>query len=166
MSDERRHSTRATRDADRGVVATALLGSDPRPARRRRLAAVALGLALVTVSAYELGLFTNGGGVVFIPFYAALVGLAAACWAGYARQGLLAGWVLTVATLFGWQAEWATDISARPLVERIAYVLDPAGLASLAVLGAILAVVGVSVGAAARWSVETLRAGRRARADG
>jgi hypothetical protein len=166
MSDERHRGGRATGDADRGVVATALLGSGPLPARWRRLAAVALGLALLTFSAYELGPFTNGGGVVFIPFFAALVGLAAACWAGYARQGLLAGWLLTVATLLGWQAEWATGISARPLVDRIAYVLEPAGLAYLAVLGAILAVVGFSVGAAARWSVETLRAGRRARTDG
>lgn len=166
MPDEQGRETGPSRGVERGLLWTLLFGTERLTTRSTRLAGLAVGLALVTFTAYELGLFTNGGGVVFVPPYAALVGLSAACWAGYARQGLLAGWLLTAATLFGWQAEWATGISARPLVDRIAYVLEPTGLAYLAVLGAILAVVGFSVGTAVRWSVETLRAGRRARTDG
>ncbi|MFC5368302.1 hypothetical protein [Salinirubrum litoreum] len=166
MADDKHRDERATRDVAQGGVSTVLFGSGPLTARWRRLAGVALGLALVTFTGYELGVFAVSGGVVFVPAHAALVCLLAAGWAGYAREGLLGGWLLAVATLLGWQAEWATEISARPLVERIAYVVEPTGLAVLAVLGAILAVLGFSVGAVGRWSVERLRAGRQVSTDG
>jgi hypothetical protein len=123
------------------------------------------GLALATFFAYELDIFSTSGGVVFISLYATLVGLFAAFVAGYMRQGLLVGWLFAASTLFGWQAEWATGISPRPLVERVVSVVEPSGLASLAMLTSVLAVVRISAGAVVRWSVETSRVGRRSTAD-
>lgn len=163
-ADSGRDPTPGT-DADRSTVRVVLVGSDRIETRWRWIVGLALGLFVVTFTAYELRVFTSSGGVVFIPFYAGTIGILTAFWVGYSRNGLLPGWALTSATLLGWHTEWATNISPRPLVDRIAYVVQPSGLAYLAVVGLILSVFGFSAGAIVRWSVETLRSGQRARTD-
>lgn len=136
---------------------TTLLGPKPERAQRAVLLSLALGLFGVTFLAYELDIFSHSGGVVFIPFHAALVGVAAAFWTGYSRTGLLAGWLLTYLSFLGWRAEWATEISPRPLTERIAYIVRPDGLAALAIIGVGVSVIGFTAGALVRNGVDALR---------
>jgi hypothetical protein len=85
----------------------------------------------------------------------------AAFWTGYRRHGLLTGWGLTYLSFLGWRVEWATDISPRPLIERMAYVVRPDGLLALAVIGVGVAVIGFIVGVLARRSINALRASPR-----
>jgi hypothetical protein len=115
----------------------------------------------VTFVAYELDIFYHSGGVVFIPFHAAVVGVIAVFWAGYRRTGFLSGWVLASFSFLGWRVEWATDISPRPLVDRIAYVVRSDGLLVLAVFGVVVAVGGFTAGALARRGIDALRASPR-----
>lgn len=136
-----------------------LLGSKRGGPRQALLIGLALGFFALTFLAYELDIFDHSGGVVFIPFHAALVGVTAAFWTGYSQSGLLAGWVLTYLSFLGWRTEWATDISPRPLIERIAYVVRPDGLVALAIIGVGVAVIGFIAGALARKGIDTLRAG-------
>jgi hypothetical protein len=108
---------------------------------------------------YEFDIFYHSGGVVFIPFHAATVGGIAAFWTGYSRNGLIAGSGLTYLSLLGMQAEWATEISPRPLFDRVASIVQPDGLLVLAIIGFIVAIVGFTAGALARKGISTLRAG-------
>jgi hypothetical protein len=160
-SDERGNNAAPRRNNLRAALRPILLGSEHGGNRRGLLIGLALGLFGVTFLAYELNVFFDSGGVVWIPFHAAIVGAIAAFWVGYSRNGLLFGWVLTYLSLLGWHAEWATEISARPLTERVAYVLRPDGLLALAIIGVGVAVVGFTAGALARRGIDTLRAGPR-----
>lgn len=155
--NERGQTTAPRRENIQGLLHAMLLGS---PGVRRGwgyLAGLALCLFGVTFFAYELDIFYHSGGVVFIPFHAAVVGGIAAFWAGYSRNGLVAGWGLTYLSLLGMRAEWATDISPRPLIDRVAYIVEPDGLLMLAIIGVAVAVVGVTAGALARRGIDTLR---------
>jgi len=160
-TDERGHTSTSGQDDLRATLRTILLGAEHVGARRVHLAGLALGVFGVTFLAYELGVFSHAGGVVFVPFHAAMVGLVAAFWAGYRRTGLLSGWVLAYLSFLGWRAEWATDISPRPFVDRIAYVVRPDGLLVLAVFGILVAIAGFVAGALARRAVDALRTSPR-----
>lgn len=165
-SDGVKHTTTGGRDDDGSTLHSVLLGSNRGRSRRCLLVALALGLFGVTFLAYEVGVFYHAGGVVFVPFHATVIGAIAAFWAGYSRDGLVAGWGLAYLSLLGMRAEWATDISPRPLLERVAYVVEPDGLLVLAVIGAVVAVVGFTGGALARRSITALRARSRTVTDG
>ncbi|QCC49476.1 hypothetical protein DV707_17280 (plasmid) [Halobellus limi] len=136
-----------------------LLGSKRGRPQEALLIGLGLGLFALTFLAYELNIFYHSGGVVFIPFHAAFLGVAAAFWTGYSRTGLLAGWVLTYLSFLGWRTEWATDISPRPFIERIAYVVQPDGLVALAIIGVGVAVIGFTAGTLARKGIDALRTG-------
>lgn len=150
------------------VLATArsvLLGSERGGPRRAVLIGLAVGLSGLTFLAYELDIFYDSGGVVFIPFHAALVGVTAAFWTGYSRTGLLPGWGLAYLSFLGWRAEWATEISARPLLERVAYVVRPDGLVALAIIGLGVAVIGFTAGTLTRKGLDVLRTRPRTTTD-
>jgi hypothetical protein len=164
-STGREHTGARERDDVQTTLRTVLLGPSDGRSGRGRLAALAVGLFGLTFLAYELDVFYHAGGVVFVPFHAVIVGGIAAVWAGYSREGLVAGWGLTYLSLLGMRAEWATDISPRPLVERVAYVVELDGLLALAVIGAVVAVVGWSVGALARKGITALRGRSRTDTD-
>ncbi|WP_276260845.1 hypothetical protein [Haloglomus litoreum] len=144
---------------------TVVLGSNRGAPRRTVLIGLGLGLVVLTFLAYELDIFYDSGGVVFIPFHAALVGLAAAFWTGYSRTGLLSGWALTFLSFLGWRAEWATEISPRPPVERVAYVVRPDGLVALAIIGLGVAAIGFTAGALTRRGIDAVRTGSRTASD-
>ena len=147
-----------TSQADRtATIRRILVGSKRGSPQRTVLIGVALGLFGVTFLAYELGIFYHSGGVVFVPFHAAVVGLIAACWTGYRQAGVVTGWGLTYFGFLGWRAEWATDISPRPLSERISYVVQLDGLIVLAIIGVGVAVIGFTVGAIVRKAINGLR---------
>jgi hypothetical protein len=139
------------------IIRRILFGSKQGPPQQTVLIGVALGLFGVTFLAYELDIFYHSGGVVFVPFHAAVVGLIAACWTGYRQIGVVTGWGLTYVGFLGWRAEWATDISPRPLIERIGYVVQLDGLIALAIIGAGVAVTGFTAGAIARQVINRLR---------
>jgi hypothetical protein len=108
---------------------------------------------------YELGIFYDSGGLVWIPFHAATVGVIAGFWTGYRRNGLFFGWVLSYVSLLSWRAEWATEISARTLAERIGYIVRLDGLVVLALIGIIVALLGFMAGEIVRKGVDTVRVG-------
>lgn len=158
-SDERGQNTAPRQGNLQGTLHTMFLGSARAGHRWEYLTGVALGLFGVTFVAYEFDIFYHSGGVVFIPFHAAIVGGIAAFWTGYSRTGLVAGWGLTSLSLLGMRAEWATDISPRPLIDRVAYIVQPDGLLVLAIIGVVVAVVGFTAGALARQGINTLPTG-------
>ena len=160
-SDEREHNSVPRQDDFRATLRTILFGAEQIGARQVLLTGLPLGLFGVTFVAYELDIFSHSGGVVFMPFHAAIVGVIAAFWTGYRRHGLLTGWGLTYLSFLGWRAEWATDISPRPLIERMAYVVRPDGLLALSIIGIGVAVVGFTAGALARRGINALRASPR-----
>lgn len=144
---------------------TILLGSKRGGTRQVLLVTLGLGLFALTFLAYELGLFYHSGGVVFIPFHAALVGGIGAFWAGYSRTGLLSGWLLAYFSFLGWRTEWATGISPRPFIERVAYVVQLDGLVVLGTIGVGVAVIGFTAGVLARTGVNALRDGPSTASD-
>lgn len=155
-SDERGQHAVPKWKTVRGTLHTVLFGSSSVERRWTYLTGLALGLFGVTFFAYEFEIFYHSGGVVFIPFHAAIVGGIAAVWAGYSRNGVVAGWGLTYFSLLGMQAEWATEISPRPLLDRVASIVQPDGLVVLGVIGVVVAAVGVTAGALARKVINTL----------
>ena len=117
-------------------------------------------LLLATMVAYATGLFSISGGVVWIPFQAAVVGVLAGCWAGYSRRGMLSAWMLAYASLLGYLAYHAVfGLSGRSPVERAAYFFSPDGQAFLAVEAAALGTIAFVVGTAARRVVGSIRGG-------
>ncbi|WP_338726855.1 hypothetical protein [Haladaptatus sp. DJG-WS-42] len=110
------------------------------------------GLFALTFAAYAVGLFRVTGGVVFIPYDAALVGVLAAFGVGYARRGLLVAWIFAYASLLGYLADHAFfGLSYRPFLDQLGYFLQLDGLAFLAVealvLGTLAFIVGMTVSA-------------------
>lgn len=159
-SDERGQNTASRQEKSQGTLHAILLGSMRVGHRWEYLAVLGLSLFGVTFLAYEFEIFYHSGGVVFIPFHAAIVGGIAAFWTGYSRNGIVAGWGLTYLSLLGMQAEWATEISPRPLFDRIASIVQPDGLVALGIIGIIVAVVGFTAGTLARKGIHALRTRR------
>lgn len=141
-----------------------LLGSS-RTDRRRHLL-VGLAAFVVTFVAYALGIFYVSGGLVFIPYYAAVVGMLVACWVGYRNGGLVIGWVVTYASLLGYRADHAfIGISRRPLLYRISYFFRLDGLAAFAVEGVILGSLAFVVGYLLRLGIDLARSRTSAAAE-
>ena len=125
---------------------TLLLGPDRFQRRLDVLLAFALGV--LTALAYAAGVFELSGGVVLVPFHAALVGLVAAAGVGYRRGGILPGWLVAFTPHVGLNVTWAFLwlSSGRPLGDRLAFVFDPAGLTVAAVTAAVVAAFGYAWG--------------------
>jgi len=127
------------------------------PARSRRRLSV-LGLVAIltfgtSFAGYALELFSVSGGVVWIPFHAAIVGMIAAGWVGYRGEGLVVGWALAYSAFLGWHADWALfEISRRPLSARLAYFIRPDGLVVLGIEALVLGTAAVAAGTVARWA--------------
>jgi hypothetical protein len=120
------------------------------------LAAVVLFAA--TFAAYAVGVFAVSGSVVFIPGQAALVGGVSAATIGYDRGGLAFGWLVAYAPLLGYHADHAfLGLSNRSLVDRLAYFVEPDGLAFLAVVALVVGTAAFAAGFAGRWVVDLLR---------
>jgi hypothetical protein len=164
-ADERRPPSGLRRDDVLTTVRTVLFGSTRGDSQRARLIGLAVGSFALTFIAYYFDIFSHSGGVVFIPYHASIVGVIAAFWTGYGRNGVLRGWLLTSLSFLGWHAAWATEISPRPLLERVAYILRPDGLVVLATFGLGVAVLGFTVGVLVRTGVESFRGGARTAAD-
>lgn len=127
---------------------------------------VALCLFAGTFAAYAVGLFEIQGGVVFIPWDAALVGLAAAWAVGYARDGLIAAWLVAYAALLGHHADHAfLGLPSRTFGEQFAYFLELDGLGYYAVEALAIGALAFAVGRLGRWLVTTVTASDRLLTD-
>ena len=143
------------------ALRAALLGSSrDRPLPSLRLVAPPLCFA-VTVAAYAVGAFSIAGGVVFVPFDAAALGVAVAAGLGYRRDGLFPAWTTVYAALLGYSAvHYFLGLSGRSLAERAAAFLSPDGLAFLGVEALVFGTVAWVVGSLAALAVARVR-GRR-----
>lgn len=130
-------------------------------------------LALVgfvgTLAAYAVGRFEVSGGIVWVPYHAAVVGLAGGCLVGALRGGVLAAWVVAYAPFLGYNADHVFyGLSGRTLREQVAIFLEVDGLAALGLEAVVVGSIGFLVGRAARSAVSAVReaASRSAAGDG
>lgn len=119
---------------------------------------LALGAFVINLAAYALGLFSVSGGVVFLPFHAAIVGMIAGFWIGYSRSGLLFAWVVTYTSLLGYHADHAFfGLSGRGFAEQLTYFVRLDGLVFLAVEGIALGTLAFILGSLVRGGIDLFR---------
>lgn len=111
----------------------------------------------VAVAAYTVGVSSIAGGVVFVPFDAAALGVVAAVGLAYRRDGLLAAWVTVYAALLGYSAYHSFGLSGRSLVERAAAFLSADGLVFLGVEALVFGTVAWLVGTLAAVAADRIR---------
>ena len=129
----------------------------PSPGRRPYLVAP-VALFVVTFVAYATEVFEVSGGLVFIPWDAAVVGVAAVVAVGYRRAGLVLAWLVAYAPLLGYRADHAfLGLPRRTFREQLAYFLRPDGLAFLGVEALVLETVAFIAGAFVNWGFKVLR---------
>lgn len=148
------------------AITSVLLGTKRTTYRRALALVLAIGLFGATLAGYAIGIFSVSGGLVWVPYYAAVVGMAAAGGVGYYRDGLVIAWLVTYASLLGYHADHAFfGLSRRSLVEQLAYFLRLDGLMFLAVEGIVLGTLAFGLGYLARWGVDSLWNGTAAASD-
>ncbi|QAU13520.1 hypothetical protein EKH57_12815 [Halorubrum sp. BOL3-1] len=147
------------------ALRAALLGSSRERSRpSARLVAPPLCFAVV-FAAYAVGVFAIAGGVVFVPFDAAALGVVAAVALAYRRDGLIPAWLTVYAALLGYSANHSfLGLSGRSLVERAAAFLSPDGLVFLGVEALVFGTVAWLVGTLAAVAVDRVRERRGASA--
>lgn len=135
-----------------------LLGTKYSHSRALLTVGVALGVFVIAVAAYTLDLFAVSGGVVWIPFHAALVGTVVAFWIGYTRRGLVFAWIVTDGALLGYHANHAFfGLSGRDFTEQLAYFVRADGLVFLGVEAIVLGTVAFVLGCLLRWGIDSFQ---------
>jgi hypothetical protein len=116
-----------------------------------------LGLFCLALTGYAVGIFSVSGGLVWIPWDAAVLGLVAGCLVGYLRGGLVYAWSVGVAALFGAHADHALlGLADRPLAARLGYFLRLDGLTFYAVEGVLVGTIAFLVGSGIRQAARFL----------
>ena len=139
-------------------IRTLLLGVPENRFGRSLAVVAAVTLFAATFAAYAVGVFEVSGCVVFVPGHAALVGVLAAATIGYDRGGLAFGWLVAYAPLLGYNADHAfLGLSNRSLADRLAYFVEPDGLAFLAAIALVVGTVAFVAGLLGRWAVDVAR---------
>ncbi|WP_336360618.1 hypothetical protein [Haladaptatus sp. ZSTT2] len=120
-----------------------------KPPRWPFVALSAFTLFSFTFAAYAVGVFRVTGGVVFIPYDAAVVAVLAAFGVGYVRRGLLVSWIFAYACLLGFHTDHVfLGLSHRSLPSRLGSFLQLDGLGYLAIEALILGTLAFFVGMA------------------
>ncbi|PSQ57127.1 hypothetical protein BRD22_02930 [Halobacteriales archaeon SW_8_68_21] len=140
------------------ALRVALLGSSrSRPLPWLRLVAPPL-CFVVAFAAYAVGVFSIAGGVVFVPFDAAALGVAVAVGLAYRRDGLVPAWLTVYAALLGYSAvHYFFGLSGRSFVDRTAAFLSPDGLVFLGVEAFVFGTVAWLIGTLTAVAVERVR---------
>lgn len=134
-----------------------LIGPEDGSFQRRLDVLSAVAIGALTFAAYALGAFQVSGGVIFLPGDATIIGLVAAAQVGYRRGGLAFAWLTAYAPLLGFDAEWAfLGLSSHTLSGKLAFLLDPVGLAVHAMAAVVFGTLGFAVGYLARYVVATI----------
>jgi hypothetical protein len=112
---------------------------------------VAVSAGALTFAFYAAGVFAESG-VVLLPGDATLVGLLLTATVGYRRSSLLGAWLAPFSVYLGFAAEWALfGLSAQSPLDRLAFLLDPTGLAVYGVAAVVLGTAAYAVGAGTAW---------------
>lgn len=131
-----------------------LLGTKQSEFHRYFILVLVLGVFTTTFAAYTLGLFPVSSGVIWIPFYAAIVGMIAGFWVSYSRRGLLFAWLVAYTALLGYHADQAFyGLSGRDITEQFAYFVRLDVLVVLAVEGVILGSIVFILAVLVRWGI-------------
>ena len=142
----------------RHPVKSALRGAPGSACRAANVVALSLVVFVVTFALYTVGVFYVSGGVVFIPYYAAVVGMLTAAAVGLARGGLVAAWAVAFGALYGFRAYHVfLGLSYRPLVGRTAIFVEPESLAVYGIEAVLVGTVPFLVARSLRYGVRTLR---------
>lgn len=124
-----------------------LLGTAQSNRDRLTLFVLALGGFVLTFGGYALGVFSVSGGALLIPFYAAIVGVIAACWVGYSKGGLLFAWLVAYVPMLAFHAEDALlGARAQTIGERLTSLIHPEAFVVLGVEAIIFGTVAFIVG--------------------
>lgn len=143
----------------RHPVESALRGAPGSACRAANVVVLSLIVFVVSFALYAVGVFYVSGGVVFIPYYAAVVGVLAAATVGFARGGLVAAWVVVFSALYGFRADHVfLGLSYRPLVGRIALFVEPESLAVYGIEAVLVGTIPFLVARGLRYGVRTIRA--------
>lgn len=135
-----------------------LLGTRQPEHHRFIVLGLALGVFVTTYAAYDLGIFSVSGGIVWIPFHAAIVGMIAGCWVGYSQIGLLFAWVVTYTSLLGYHADHAVS-QLSGFTEQLAYFVRPDGLVYFGVEAVVFGTLAFLLGSLVRWGIDSFRSG-------
>lgn len=134
-----------------------LLGTRRLRSHALLVAALALAAFIASLGGYVGGLYEPTGGIVLVPFWAAVVAVAGGAVAGVARTGLPSALLFAGAAMLGFGVDDAF-IGGRTVAESVSYLSQPGVLGALGVLAALFGVVGFLAGTAA-WGAWKL--GRR-----
>lgn len=116
-------------------------------------------LTVATLLAYAVGVFAVGGGVVFLPGDAVLVGLVGAAVLATRGSGLALSWLAVYGPLLAYGADhYLLGLSGRSLAEKVAAFLSPEGLVVLGVAALVVGTLGWAAGSLGRWAVASVRA--------
>lgn len=133
-----------------------LLGTRRPEHHRFIVLGLALGVFVTTYVAYALGIFSVSGGIIWIPFYAVIVGMIAGCWVGHSQRGLLFAWVVIYTSLLGYHADHAVS-QLSGFIEQLAYFLRPDGLVYLGVEAIVFGTLAFLMGSLVRWGIDSFR---------
>ena len=124
-----------------------ILGTSQLKRSRLTLLVLALSGFVLTFGGYTLGVFSVSGGVLLVPFYAAIVGMIAAFWVGYAKNGLLFAWMVAYTPLLGFHAEDALlGTREQNIGERLSYLVQLDAFVVLGVEAIIFGTVAFAAG--------------------
>ena len=139
-----------------------LLGSNPNGSPRRHRLLVPPLLFLASFAAYGLGVFAHAGGVVFLAFDAAALGVLVTAGLAYRGAGVALAWLSVYGALLGSNADhYLLGLSGRPLGERVAALLEVDGLVFVGVEALALGTLAWVAGALAGRAVDEGRDRRR-----
>lgn len=140
------------------TLRSVLLGTRRSASRWSVVIVICLGVFAAVITIYALELVSVSGGVVWMPFHAAVVGTVVGTWIGYSQRGFIAACLVVYASLLGYHADRAFfGLSNRSFPERTTYFFRPDGLGFLAVEAVALGTVAFVFGSLVRWSADPLR---------
>ncbi|PHQ43758.1 hypothetical protein Z052_02175 [Halorubrum sp. C191] len=136
-----------------------LLGSNSNGSPRRYRLLVPPLLFVVSFAAYGLGLFAHAGGVVFLAFDAAALGVLVTAGLVYRGAGVALAWLSVYGALLGSNADhYLLGLPGRPLAERVAALLGLDGLVFVGVEALALGTLAWVAGTVGRLAVDRVRA--------